>query len=247
MKKILLSIFCLFINNLILGQTQYDYYEDDVAHEGAVFDGYTIFGILIVAFIIFVIWLIYTIIKDNSERKTKRQNEIDYKRSNDNKKVIEDGGFICPICGKQVTDDNFSKHLKMFPEGNEVIVGYVKYCNNCDALEQEYEQNINSYYRKSSKKEMPDWVGCVSLIILLIVNIAAIVLGIIRKNDFVDIIMSMFGLSILSMLIMAIPYLLLNIGTHFQIKPKKPFETPSLNHIKKCNAIGNIQRKKIIK
>ena len=247
MKKIILTIFNLLINIAVFAQTQYDYYEDDVAHKDSVIDGHTILGLLIVAFIVFIIWLIYRTVKDNSERKAKQQNSIEHKKLIDNRKVIEEGGFICPVCGKQVTDKNYTKHFRMFPEGDEVIVSYVKYCNRCNALEKEYEQNINSYNSNSSKKEMPDWFGCVTLVILLIINIIAIVLGINRNNDFAEIIVSMFGLSMFSIFVMAIPYLLINIGSFFQIKPQRPFEEPSLEHIKKCNAISIIKKEKVKK
>ena len=47
MKRIVSVLYFLIINIVIIAQTQYDYYDDDVAHEKPVIDGYAILGLVI--------------------------------------------------------------------------------------------------------------------------------------------------------------------------------------------------------
>ena len=49
MKRIVSVLYFLIINIVIIAQTQYDYYDDDVAHEKPVIDGYAILGLVILS------------------------------------------------------------------------------------------------------------------------------------------------------------------------------------------------------
>jgi len=64
MKRIVSVIYFTIINLVIFAQTQYDYYEDDVAHEKPVIDGYGLLGLIMLAIIGFVVWFIYASIKE---------------------------------------------------------------------------------------------------------------------------------------------------------------------------------------
>lgn len=46
----------------VIAVTQYDYYDDDVAHQGI--DGYTLLGLLILVVIGFALWILYSLIKE---------------------------------------------------------------------------------------------------------------------------------------------------------------------------------------
>lgn len=49
---------------MVLAQTQYDYYDDDVANQRPVLNGYTVLGLIILFVVGFVIWFIYASIKE---------------------------------------------------------------------------------------------------------------------------------------------------------------------------------------
>ena len=246
MKNFLFTFICLFINIVVFAQTQYDYYEDDVAHSNPPMDGYTILGIIIFVVIGFIIWLIYHSIKEKANNNDKIKWENHVKESANKKQVIEEGGFICPICGKAVNDNNYTKNIKIYDIDDKFIAGYVKYCNNCYRKEKEYQKELDNYKSKKIRKEMPEWYGCFSLIVVAIANILAIVLGVIRHNDIAEIIVSMFGLSIIAFLISSIPAIVINIGRIFLIEPKRPFNSPSYKQVNDCNAfiVTKIQKKK---
>ena len=64
MKKIAV-IFVSFIYTVLLtAQTQYDYYDDDVAHQKPVIDGYGLLGLVLLAIIGFVVWIVFSSIKE---------------------------------------------------------------------------------------------------------------------------------------------------------------------------------------
>ena len=54
MKRIVSVLYFLIINIVIIAQTQYDYYDDDVAHEKPVIDSYAILGLVILG----IFWVI---------------------------------------------------------------------------------------------------------------------------------------------------------------------------------------------
>lgn len=64
MKRIAI-IFVSFIYTVLLtAQTQYDYYDDDVAHQKPVIDGYGLLGLVLLAIIGFVVWIVFSSIKE---------------------------------------------------------------------------------------------------------------------------------------------------------------------------------------
>lgn len=77
MKKLVLS-FCYFIICVsVLAQTQYDYYDDDVAHQKPLITGETLLGLIVLAAIIFVVWLVKASISsvNQSIQESKRKAE----------------------------------------------------------------------------------------------------------------------------------------------------------------------------
>lgn len=68
---------------IVNAQTQYDYYDDDVANSKPDLDWHAILGFLILAFIGFVLWIIYTSIKNSASKRSKAnaQNKIIVKQA----------------------------------------------------------------------------------------------------------------------------------------------------------------------
>ena len=64
MKRIVSVLYFLIINIVIIAQTQYDYYDDDVAHEKPVIDGYAILGLVILG----IFWVLYKVIKEEIDK-----------------------------------------------------------------------------------------------------------------------------------------------------------------------------------
>lgn len=64
MRRLVLFLYTIFINVAVFAQTQYDYYDDDVAYQKPVIDGFSILGLIMLIVIGFIIWLICAIVKD---------------------------------------------------------------------------------------------------------------------------------------------------------------------------------------
>ena len=61
-----LSLFFLIINVMVVAQTQYDYYDDSVAHQNP---DLNIFGLIMLLVIGFVVWFIYASIKERINKQ----------------------------------------------------------------------------------------------------------------------------------------------------------------------------------
>lgn len=245
MKKILCSVFSyIFIMSNAIAQSVYMHEaQEDASHP----ENFSIGSILLIALVCFIIWIIYTAISQTKEHNENVRRENDFKVYIDKKKAIENGGFVCPVCGKIVTDDQYAAHYEMYHTKDEIIFGFVKYCNDCEKRNKEYENTLAKYSTKELK-EIPDWFGCIVLSLLLIVNIATIVVDIIKHREFGFIICDMFAYSVSLMFIIGIPIAFYNlIRKSSDYTPKPPFEKPTFDHAKDCNAIIIKQRKQVPK
>lgn len=72
MKRIVSVLYFLIINIVIIAQTQYDFYEDDVAHEKPVIDGYALLGIIILG----IFWVIYKAIKEEIDKHIDKTPKV---------------------------------------------------------------------------------------------------------------------------------------------------------------------------
>ncbi len=239
MNKYILSLLSFFFCNLIFSQSQYDYLDDDVAHSKPFLDGYTILGLLILGLFFLIIRFIYNSV--NNKIKQKEKFKTEYKRHERiiNNQVIDHDGFICPTCGKRVSDNQYYSFTTNYVINKELLYCRIKYCAICKSLDDNYKLNQSSHI---VKKELPDWYGNFTLILLLLAFIAAIIYGIIKKLHIISIFLSMFVAGIWAFVLAGIVPLVINLPYYFHKEVKPPFRIPSYNHAKSCNALKIISR-----
>lgn len=64
MRRLILFLYATLINVAVFAQTQYDYYDDDVAYQKPAIDGYSILKLIMLIVIGFIIWFICASAKD---------------------------------------------------------------------------------------------------------------------------------------------------------------------------------------
>lgn len=82
MKKVAVSFYSLIACISLFAQTQYDYYEDGVAHQKPFITGDTLWGLIVLLAIIFIVWLIKSSIStaQQSVQESKRKAEAERTR-----------------------------------------------------------------------------------------------------------------------------------------------------------------------
>lgn len=79
MKKIAVSFYSFITCVSLFAQTQYDYYDDEVAHQKPFLTGDTLWGLIVLLAIIFIVWLIKSSISsaNQSVKESKRKAEAE--------------------------------------------------------------------------------------------------------------------------------------------------------------------------
>lgn len=188
----------------------------------------------IIAFAIFIgfIYLVSKIISEIGNNRKNKKFEAACEESREKKATIKKGGFICPTCGKNVLDDNYVKTTLIF-EGN--IFKY-KYCKSCSDKYIKYSIEEDKYIRSRNKnKELPNWASILLLILMIAIGLFTLIIYCIRGEV-------LMGIWFMFLTPMFIGGILVGIIKLFQKmfeypKPDKPFDFPTLEHIRECNAL----------
>lgn len=132
MKKILFTIICLFINIVVFAQTQYDYYEDDVAHSKPDLDWHAILGLIVLTIIGFIIWVINKDIKARKEYKEKQKREVSVQQAIRRNNIIKEGGIVCPICDTAIYNKQHTFSTRVFTTNSYDIICELYFCRRCE-------------------------------------------------------------------------------------------------------------------
>ena len=81
MKKIVFGIISILITASSFAQTQYDYYDDDVAYKSHNGSGDFFTGLIVIVIIAFVVWIFNAIVKDFKRTKELREKYNDSKKT----------------------------------------------------------------------------------------------------------------------------------------------------------------------
>ena len=183
----------------------------------------------IVAFLVLVglVYVVVKIVEGEKHNSEKRKRAAETKEVDRKYATIKAGGFICPFCGKHVMDNNYQT-IKCYFDGE----GYkIKYCKACEERYNQYEIDRLKYKRK----ELPDWVGITLLILLIVIGLVTLIINCIKGNVF-DGILGMFFVPLAVFFILGVPIAIFSKIIE-KPEPTEPFKTPTLQHIRDCNAI----------
>ncbi len=145
MKRYIFSISSLVFRIKLLAQTQYDYYDDEVAYQVPVIDGYTLLSLIIFTVIGFLIWIIYRLGKEwankniiahskPKEPKPKSQSEMRKEEIYNRKKAKE---LEWEAMVKEMLKNEAVEILKR-EYGEPHIMDGVMYVLKYDTLQQDY-------------------------------------------------------------------------------------------------------------
>ena len=229
MNKYAFSTFSiiLFFPSLACAQSVYMHEaQDDAANSEPI----SALGIIAFAILVGVLYLIYKIIGEASSKYEKKKFEAKLEESKRQQTTINEGGFICPNCGKHVLDSNYETMWRKL-EGK----GYtIKFCKNCGDYYRWYEMDYENYQRRN-KDELPYWFIILLYVIMIALGLAILIMSCITGDVLFGIIY-MFLAPLFIAAILVWTYKLF-IKLFWGPKPREPFKIPSLEHIKKCNAI----------
>lgn len=226
MKRYIINIVSLF-PSVVYAQSAYlhEVLEDEETPEPI-----TILGVVLFVLIIGVIYFVVKKISNASDNREKRKFERKYEELKRQKATIEEGGFVCPFCGKHVLDNNYATMWIILEDGSYTI----KLCKYCDSRNQKYEEKY-SKYRKKDKEGLPDWFGISFFVFLIAIGIYCLVMGCINGEVLMGIISMVFTpLVVGGILGFVLDFFIKLI---WNPEPSKPFEKPSLSHLRECNAI----------
>ena len=185
----------------------------------------------IVAFLVLVglVYVVVKIVEGEKHNSEKRKRAAETKEVDRKYATIKAGGFICPFCGKHVVDNNYQIMIRYYD--NEKYK--VKSCKTCA---ERYDQYLNDSLRFRRKNDdLPRWLGIIYMVLLFGSGLYALIYNCIKGDVFEGIL----GLFIVPMVIGGI----LGAVTWFfqmllqQPETTLPFKTPTLEHIRDCNAI----------
>lgn len=227
MKKYFVATFLSF-PSVLFGQSAYLHEALEDAESSG--QPITFGGIIVFAIIVGIIYLVVKKIDAASTKSEKKKFDRKYEDTKRRQATIEEGGFVCPICGEHVHDKNFETMWQII-EGNSCTI---KLCKNCGDSYYRYSKRYSEYKRKE-KKGMPDWVCILVIVLLIALGLYTFIMGCITGEILMGIIGLFFTPIVIGMpLLLIIYYLFEFLGNP---KPSKPFELPSLSHLRECNAI----------
>lgn len=185
-------------------------------------------GIMVLLLIVGFIYLVVKAIQLNEDSKIKKE----LKQLDDRLAAKEKGGFVCPACGTIVLDDNFI----VINQTYENHCYDVKYCYRCGTNYKNYIKDCHSYRKQSDENVMPKWFFILSLIVVVGITLFAFI----RNCIIGDVLNAILSLIIVPAVICGFfigPLLMLVNYALKKPEPKKPFEKPTLSHIRNCNAL----------
>lgn len=187
-------------------------------------------GIIAFAIFVGVIYLIYKSISEASRKSERKKFEAKLEETKRQQSTINEGGFICPVCGKHVIDDNYVTMWRIL-EGHSCAI---KFCKSCGNSYRNYEKEYDKYQKRDSEG-LPDWLGIIIFVLMIALGLYILIKDCIRGEVFMGII----GMFITPAVVGGILGLVLQffIKLFWNPKPSEPFKIPSLKHIKECNAI----------
>lgn len=203
-------------------------------------DGFPTLGLITLSAIAFIIWLAIKLITNTQERNAKIKEIKEKERNRINELTIKNGGFVCPVCGKAIQDNNYKVFSNSYIGVKRLCRYEFKLCVNCGYDYIHYESDHKNYHRfHDNNKSLPDWFGCLTMIVLAAGGIAGFIVEI-RKGE--------IFFAFLSLIQVPLAILLIFGGTGFliykiiclimaPIHPKKPFDFPSKEQAEKCNAL----------
>ena len=223
MKRIIVSLI-MVLPSFVFAQSVYMHEAQDDAAANS--EPISVLGIITLLIIVGIVYVVCKLISGAHEKTRQKKYEAYNAEYNRQKETKEKGGFICPICGKQVLDNNYSIRIW----SKEQIAYSVKICSSCN------DRYYPSKFGKNMKrKQAPTWVGALPFIFLiglgLFVLIRNIIIGEILWGIIGMIIVPVFVGGIMGWIILIVQKLA------SVSEPKSPLNNITIDHIKNCNAI----------
>jgi len=186
----------------------------------------SVLGIITLLIIVGIVYVVCKLISGAHEKTRQKKYEAYNAEYNRQKETKEKGGFICPICGKQVLDNNYSIRIW----SKEQIAYSVKICSSCN------DRYYPSKFGKNMKrKQTPTWVYALPFIFLIGLGLYVLIRNIIIGQVFMGII-GMIIVPTVTGGILGWVFLIVQKLTSVS-EPKSPLNKISIEHIRDCNAI----------
>lgn len=222
MKKTIVSLI-MVLPSFAFAQSVYMHEaQDDAANSEPI----SVLGIITLLIIVGIVYVVCKLIGGAHEKTKQKKYEAYNEEYNRQKETKEKGGFICPICGKQVLDNNYSIRIW----SKEQIAYSVKICSSCN----------DRYYpirfgNNKKRKQTPTWVYLLPFVFLVGLGIYVLIRNIILGQVFRGII----GMIIVPTGVGGIlgwVFLIVQKIVKFS-EPKSPLDKIPIEHIRDCNAI----------
>lgn len=226
MKK-LLSAILHAIPSFVFAQSVYMHEAQEEAENS---EPMSVLGIIVFAILVGVIYLIKRIICEARHKSERKKNEAKHEEFKRQQFTIKEGGFICPVCGKHVTDGNYETMWRIL-EGHSCTI---KFCKDCGNSYRNYEKESEKY-QKSDRNELPDWLFVIIIVLMIALGVYILIKECTRGNVLGGII----GMFVTPLTVGGILALILQffIKSLWNPKPTEPFKIPSLQRLKECNAV----------
>ena len=226
-KKSLVLISLVTSNMSMFAQSVYMH---EAQEDSANSDPITLWGLLSFMFVAGIIYIIAQVIGDYNKKREKQKREEKYEEFHRQYTAKQRGGFVCPVCGKQVMDDNYTTNLRLF-NGK---VYRVKYCKSCSEKYDSYKREEARFLRNQNK-ELPTWLSIMIMVFLVGLGIYVLIRNCMRGDIFIGI----WGMIMTPICVGAMIGWIIWIVQKLQeaSKPTEPFKMPTFEHIQDCNAI----------
>lgn len=202
----------------------------DEAHEDAAnSEPLSVSGIVAFLVLVGLVYVVVKIVEGEKHNSEKRKRAAETKEVDRKYATIKAGGFICPFCGKHVVDNNYQIMIRYYD--NEKYK--VKSCKTCA---ERYDQYLNESLRFRRKNDdLPRWLEIIYMVLIFGSGLYALIYNCI-KGDVFDGILGMFFVPLAVFFILGVPIAIFSKIIE-KPEPTEPFKTPTLQHIRDCNAI----------
>lgn len=223
MKKHIVALI-LLLPSFVNAQSVYmhEAQDDAAANSGPI----SVLGIITLLIIVGIVYVVCKLISGAHEKTRQKKYEAYNAEYNRQKETKEKGGFICPICGKQVLDNNYSIRIW----SKEQIAYSVKICSSCN------DRYYPSKFGKNMKrKQAPTWVFALPFVFLIGLGLYVLIRNIILGQVFMGII-GMIIVPVVTGGILGWVFLIIQKLVSVS-EPKSPLNSIPIEHIRNCNAI----------
>ena len=218
-----LTLLSLLIPSYAFAQSVYMHEaQDDAANTEPI----SVLGIITLLILTGIVYVVCKLIGSAYVKNQKRKYEAYNAEYNRQEETRKKGGFICPICGKQVLDKNYWTRIW----SKEQIAYSVKICNSCN--DRYYPIRLG---KNRKRKQTPTWVYALPFVFLVGLGLYVLIRNIIIGEVFMGIIGMIIVPPVTGGILGGVFLIIRKLVSSSE--PRSPLNNIPIEHIRDCNAI----------